>query len=680
MTVASHVSPSSNPQDRQLTSLLPLTSHASESPNGGRTAAARGAAVAFRKPPPKPRPKPNTYTGPNGARAAALKADIGTIQSGQGHLGEASGSRDKKDNRGSAGPGNAPLGAAQHSFTDSGAGQARFSNAANLARQSHLPHELLRRRSSSPSSIAANRAVARHTPRSSPSYKPSLSRDPPSHSEQYADGMVPKRQTGLNKGAMSGDSSLASRGGRKGDTSTKEPDSTSIEPTSSLISLYERHSTSSRDGPRPIFQSTNQRPVLQAPKPLRPPSIGSAPLAAALTASRKSSTSRGTVNGSPLISSRASVDHKPSAAAGTEGTNDGVPTTRVVATATASLAQNSANEGVAEGPTGPRKAPPPPPSRRTRSVQPQPGLSAEGTEDLPSLPVTTVHTYGGTNSSIHSGHLPERNLSQTLFSEPSRSSRASISASVKLTPSPQRADQVSPPPLPDRWAQLPLRPLNPHLTGDSLANAIVASSLASSRAPSPTKAQAPPLPRRHSKAHLLFHHHDEPSRTPSPAKGMRQTMRKPPKLKDEEDDRRTRNHLIRKHPNKHHEGDRKRWRDEVTERERKRYEGVWAANKGVFVPAQDQNPSVVVPEPHLAVSNLVVRDIWSRCRLGHDVLEEVWDLVDRKCVGALEKEEFVVGMWLIDQRLKGRKLPVKVTPSVWESVSRLSGVRIREKR
>ncbi|KAK2060108.1 hypothetical protein LY76DRAFT_569424 [Colletotrichum caudatum] len=35
--------------------------------------------------------------------------------------------------------------------------------------------------------------------------------------------------------------------------------------------------------------------------------------------------------------------------------------------------------------------------------------------------------------------------------------------------------------------------------------------------------------------------------------------------------------------------------------------------------------------------------------------------------GMLGKAEFVVGMWLIDQRLRGRKIPAKVSASVWDS-------------
>lgn len=124
--------------------------------------------------------------------------------------------------------------------------------------------------------------------------------------------------------------------------------------------------------------------------------------------------------------------------------------------------------------------------------------------------------------------------------------------------------------------------------------------------------------------------------------------------------------IIKKHPHKHHEGDRKRWREQITDKERKRYEGVWAANRGLLLP----------PTNTTAVINLVVRDIWSRSQLSFNDLEEIWDLVDSQAVGRLEREEFVVGMWLIDQRLKGRKTPVMVSESVWASVRRLSGIQI----
>ena len=219
----------------------------------------------------------------------------------------------------------------------------------------------------------------------------------------------------------------------------------------------------------------------------------------------------------------------------------------------------------------------------------------------------------------------------------------------------------------------------PQLTANSLADAMVASSLASSRAASPSKQVPPPLPRRHSKQSSIFRRslsHDlNKSRTPSPVKGgMRQTMRAPSKADDDDDDDgdnwRRNSHILNKHPNKHREGDRKRWRDEITEQERKRYEGVWAANKGLCMPPGNS-------ELATKVVNLVVRDIWRRSKLPDHVLGEVWDLVDLEGLGRLGKEEFVVGMWLIDQRLKGRKLPVEVSESVWFSARRLTGVKYK---
>ncbi|KAF2222687.1 hypothetical protein BDZ85DRAFT_264070 [Elsinoe ampelina] len=266
-------------------------------------------------------------------------------------------------------------------------------------------------------------------------------------------------------------------------------------------------------------------------------------------------------------------------------------------------------------------------------------------------------------------------------------------------------------------------------TGDSLANAIVASSLASSRAPSPAKFPQPSSSQRSAHSHHHFF-----TRTPSPHKrkpasasagGMRHTLRKEnPSSADEEnleDDpyyKHKKKRHIRKHANKYHEGDRKRWRNVVTERERDRYEGVWAANRGLLLDAQDDPPIVrrtaakpnkqgrgvakswmddtgfemesvdATPIPDDIIESkdkdyvhaFVVRDIWSRSRLGTHILEDIWNLVDNEQRAALSREEFVVGTWLVDQRLKGRKLPVKVSDSVWDSVRFLKGIKIKPTR
>ncbi|KAI0115931.1 hypothetical protein GGR51DRAFT_502619 [Nemania sp. FL0031] len=198
---------------------------------------------------------------------------------------------------------------------------------------------------------------------------------------------------------------------------------------------------------------------------------------------------------------------------------------------------------------------------------------------------------------------------------------------------------------------------------DSLTNAIVAGSLASARAtPIAAKPPTPPPPRK---------------QTPH----MRQTLRAP-RSKSEEDlagvksQHKTKplGKLSSRKKHSHHEGARKRWREEITAHERQRYEGVWASNRGHLLggPNAAANGLQNVDASQL-VANVVVRDIWTRSRLPFDELAEVWDLVDTHSKGALDKAQFVVGMWLIDQRLRGRKIPRKVSDSVWGSAK---GVRV----
>lgn len=241
-----------------------------------------------------------------------------------------------------------------------------------------------------------------------------------------------------------------------------------------------------------------------------------------------------------------------------------------------------------------------------------------------------------------------------------------------------------------------------HMNVDSLANAIVAGSLASSRVSSPSlpesRSPVPPPPRRHKSLNIF---HSDNSRTPTPPQAggtygvpmMKTTMRKPKtdkELKEEEGEferrRAKKHHLVKKHPNKHHEGDRKRWRDGVTERERKRYEAVWASNRGLFpYTINERGQKAEIQGAVGSVPGIVVKDLWERSRLGSDVLEEVWMLVEGRGkgipggFGRLGKEEFVAGLWLIDQRLKGRKLPGRVSDSVWRSVLGLGGIKIRDR-
>jgi hypothetical protein len=222
------------------------------------------------------------------------------------------------------------------------------------------------------------------------------------------------------------------------------------------------------------------------------------------------------------------------------------------------------------------------------------------------------------------------------------------------------------------------------------ADAMIAWSVASSRAASPAKAVPPPTLRRRSKSFGMFHHRQKSSEHESskqhvPTHVLKHTLRKHHQADEDDEEneivKRGRRHFIRKHQHKHHEGDRKRWRDRVTDRERKRYEGVWAANRGLFTfwdfsTTALENPSGPPAEMD-AVLNIVVREVWERSRLPRSELEEVWDLVARENAKTLRRDEFVVGMWLLDQCLKGRKLPTRVSPSVWASVRHTLKIRAK---
>lgn len=152
----------------------------------------------------------------------------------------------------------------------------------------------------------------------------------------------------------------------------------------------------------------------------------------------------------------------------------------------------------------------------------------------------------------------------------------------------------------------------------------------------------------------------------------------------------------------------------ITEQERKRYEGVWVSNKGSYMNhlvtklngvnyekqekkeenlieeeistkaarlsskyrAVEENDLVDINKLHdlenADISQLmlgvVVKRIWERSRLPPQTLELIWNLVDFRQDGSLNRVEFLVGMWLIDQCLYGRKLPKKVEDTVWESL------------
>lgn len=330
---------------------------------------------------------------------------------------------------------------------------------------------------------------------------------------------------------------------------------------------------------------------------------------------------------------------------------------------------------------------------------------------LPTSPISIPGRQAHTSELIeHSPQVYEpkslisgQRMAKTTSDRPRTSSQDSRGPPGNLA-QPRPIRPRPPPPAPRSRGETPHSPLQQSpistqqlqgLTRDEIINrmadAMVASSLASARTPSPSKQSRQHLGGRRS---VSAHH---PSRKPAvdemklsshhkAPRTMKQTLRK--SSPEHEDDgveviKRGRRHLMRKHPNMHHEGDRKRWRDKVTETERKRYEGVFAANRGLFLTpvGRKTSPSRLV-DPNSEcnkVVNVIVRDIWDRSRLPGSTLEQIYDLVAPEEPMHLNREQFVVGLWLIDQKLKGRKLPVRVSESVWASVRHSQGIRVSSK-
>jgi hypothetical protein len=128
-----------------------------------------------------------------------------------------------------------------------------------------------------------------------------------------------------------------------------------------------------------------------------------------------------------------------------------------------------------------------------------------------------------------------------------------------------------------------------------------------------------------------------------------------------------------RHPNKYHEGDRKRWKLEVTPREVKTYEGVWTTNRGKLLVGEavveDRLSQDEKAQLKYEISDLVVREIWKRSKLPNETLAEVWDLVDDRGEHRLTRDQFIVGMWLISRAIEGKRLLHIVPASVWMSVT-----------
>ncbi|KAH8724078.1 hypothetical protein GQ44DRAFT_683863 [Phaeosphaeriaceae sp. PMI808] len=586
-----------------------------DTPFNVRDAALRGASLAFSKPPVKPKPQANTYTGrENGALLAATK--VGTDWTGG-------------SSRGSSRPNFSPM------QVNSKSNSPSTSMSTLGVSEHHLD------RGPSPSNIAAKLAAARHSP-----LRPKSQAVAPVMSERHANekdilppsgsvGSVlarletkkPSQQPHMRRDSLGSQTTASSIWVPQ--QSDKPTDDTSIPATASLVEMFEQNRSTTPTNLAAVPKSMTQSspPPIRSPKPQRAIKLPPAPEQDYAPITRQKTHTPPPVKPKPK--------HR-------------IELPRPQFTNNAPYFQTPQKD--------PMKSPP----IKQKPVQ----LAALNTNaSSPPLPPS------------QRGSRQVRPVSEDIGRSTSIRRTMSISAGSENIPS----------------SPASFKQITKHMTGESLSSAIMGAALASSRNASPAPSQPIPNeslfpPRKHHHHHSPFHRSPSPQKQspPKSAGKLRTTMRKdPPSSEDEGDvDKYKKNGTRimgikgRKHPNKHHEGTRRRWRDQITERERKRYEGVWAANKGLYLPAIS---SSLEDDPSQDVLSFAAQEIWLRSRLPIDVLEEVWDLVDSRAIGQLKRDEFVVGLWLIDQRLKGRKLPVKVSQSVWTS-ARGVGIKVKVKR
>ncbi|KAG0230224.1 Increased rDNA silencing protein [Actinomortierella wolfii] len=67
------------------------------------------------------------------------------------------------------------------------------------------------------------------------------------------------------------------------------------------------------------------------------------------------------------------------------------------------------------------------------------------------------------------------------------------------------------------------------------------------------------------------------------------------------------------------------------------------------------------------IDGVQVYAIYVRSRLDSKTLAQIWDLVDVSCRGALDKAQFCMGLYLIDERLGSGVIPLEVSPELWAS-------------
>lgn len=633
-----------------------LADASSNPPHNARDAALKGASLAFGKPKVAPKPQVNTYSGNNGALAAARQSSTPQPQL----------------------------------LRPQGTGN---SSTSQLSQTSHLGlPQAQPGRARSPSVIAASLAAQRHTPASdsTDTRRRSMmdSSNNTSNDSLPGAGTVKDIRARFNASVSAATSPAAAKAAPAltgpSLSQTSEPtDATSIPPTTSLVKMFEQNKAAHAAAPAavrspkpaPILTSRGGPPPLKSPKPTRNITV-------------------------PFASPERSKSDAPKPRPVSAGNIAAKPKPAPKPAKFLGDAQK----------TSPHVSPkvPPKPTFVT-SAREVPAPSKEDSDDDDAAYMSAPETQTDhrakpilppprrSNKKITKEDTPSRTgaSASTRPAQVAHLRRHSATSGTSSAPPLETRTLLPPPPISSSYKRTSMKQIEPHITGESLANAMVGAALAGSRVSTPasqSKSPLPPPPRRSGNQHHhhhphLFHSHNhsrETSPTKKPGKLM-PTLRKEPSSSDSESGRDAKHKKKRalgpKHPNKHAEGTRKRWRDSINEREKKRYEGVWAANRGLYLHPSQLHPAVLasVPNPEELkdeVVNFVVRDIWNRSRLPPHVLEEVWELVDGRGVGRLRREEFVVGMWLIDQVLKGKKLPIKVQESVWASV-RGAGVKVR---
>ncbi|KAH6708111.1 increased rDNA silencing protein 4 [Verticillium dahliae] len=465
-----------------------------------------------------------------------------------------------------------------------------------------------------------------------------------------------------------------------GASSLDLPDTSSIAPTTNLISMFERREDEDNGNGDDVEPMKKRTPVR------RPTAMRRVPQLRAMTPEREISP-QGRRTPPALAAKSKPPPSLPPTLPPTPSSPKPVlvPKTRKhrpesIEMPPPRIISRSATAVLSPVPTRPasqaKLRPPTPPQPRGASSTAKPAAPPRATAPLPVNDANLAALSNGRRVST---------IARPTTSGTSSSNETFVSASSTQTPRPASPiPRRELPPRPSSTTSMPVgsptRPYTPSLPRrhpaavstsslplHSLSNAIMAGSLAAARlTPSNTSASghspAPPLPRRH--------HAKSPR--------LRQTLRQPAAQSDDEETRRKKKHHG-SHSNKkhfHHEGARRRWREEMTPRERKRYEALWASNRGLLHDKMAPGPRAAAAAD--LVLNVVVREIWRRSRLPDDELGEVWDLVVGQSAGALPpgmlgKQEFVVGTWVVDQRLKGRKIPAKVGASVWDSAK---GVRV----